>query len=250
MNERHARNLLSEIARIREALDAIGKTGLSISDQVEQRDIWRLAGAAQESVRALEEMVARRHPALAPRAYAPPPEGYWPPPAPFDIRRLAVGDLQAYRALHRFALSESPHAFVESETNDAARPDSVVEAMLARGEAWGLFHHGRLVGKLVLEALPYDRLSHTRWLHAVYLHPDARGRGAGRALLETATSHARAEGVGLIALWVSAQNIPARRMYEACGFRASGKAPGGICMGGAYVDDVLMCLDLRLSPGP
>ncbi|MDZ4692128.1 GNAT family N-acetyltransferase [Terricaulis sp.] len=158
------------------------------------------------------------------------------------VRVLTPDDLAAYRALHRFALIEAPHAFVATAENDAARPDEVVADLLARGEAWGAFEGERLVGQLVIDALPYPRLAHTRWLHAVYLHPDARGTGAGAALVQTAIDHAVANGARRIALWVNERNIAARRAYERLGFVETGRVPGGIRDAHDYVDDVLMCL--------
>ncbi|MBC7767792.1 MAG: GNAT family N-acetyltransferase [Phycisphaerales bacterium] len=160
------------------------------------------------------------------------------------IRNLTPDDLGSYRDLHRFALTEAPLAFVETPANDAARPDSVLRDLLARGEGWGAFEGERLVGKLVIDSLPYDCLAHTRWVHAVYLHPDARGSGAGASLMQTAIEHAVARGARRIALWVNERNAPARRMYERLGFVETGRVPGGIRVGDAYVDDVLMCLSV------
>lgn len=156
------------------------------------------------------------------------------------IRKLMPDDVAAYRELHRYGLSEAPLAFVKTRANDAARPDSVVRDMLARGEGWGVFLGERLVGKLVIDALPYDCLTHTRWLHAVYLHPDARGAGAGAALLNAAMSDAVTHGATRFALWVNEKNAAARRMYERAGFAETGRIPGGIVVSGENVDDVLM----------
>jgi GNAT superfamily N-acetyltransferase len=164
--------------------------------------------------------------------------------AHMQVRLLTVGDLGAYRALHRFGLREAPQAFVETLADDARRPDAAVAEMLARGEGWGLFDGERLVGKLVLNAMPYECLAHTRWLHAIYLHPDARGRGAGVALVGAAMASAQAEGATRVALWVNGKNGPARRMYERLGFVETGRIPGGIAIAGDYVDDVLMTLNL------
>jgi RimJ/RimL family protein N-acetyltransferase len=158
-----------------------------------------------------------------------------------EIRLLTAEDLHAYRALHRFALTESPHAFVETLANDEARPDEAVRAMLALGRTWGLVEGGRLLGGVVLEALPYDCLGHTRWLHAVYIHPYARGHGAADRLIEAAIAAAQKEGARTFALWVNAENIHARRLYERIGFKESGRIPKGIVVGGRYCDDVLMC---------
>lgn len=160
------------------------------------------------------------------------------------VRQLTVDDLDAYRALHRFALKEAPHAFVETQVNDDARPDSVIASMLERGEGWGVFNGDRLVGKLVIDGLPYAALAHTRWLHAVYLHPDARGAGAGAALINAAIAHVKAGGARRIALWVNAENSAAQAMYFRLGFRETGRVPGGIIVGEKLVDDVLMCLEI------
>lgn len=160
------------------------------------------------------------------------------------VRRLTANDLAAYRALHRFGMRESPQGFVDVEATDAARPDADVEAMLARGEGWGVFEDERLVGKLVIDALPYPSLAHTFWVHAVYVHPDARGTGASGKLITAAVDGARAKGASRVALWVNGENAHARALYERMGFRQTGRIPGGIRIGGRLVDDVLMTLEL------
>jgi GNAT superfamily N-acetyltransferase len=162
------------------------------------------------------------------------------------VRALTVDDLAAYRALHRFGMRESPHGFVDVDATDAARPDSEVAAMLARGDGWGAFDGERLVGKLTIDPLPYPSLGHVFWVHAVYVHPDARGSGASGALFRAAIEDARRRGASRIALWVNGANAPARRLYERLGFSESGRIPQGIKVGDAFVDDVLMTLKLTL----
>jgi GNAT superfamily N-acetyltransferase len=161
------------------------------------------------------------------------------------VRQLNADDLAAYRALHRFGMSEAPAGFVDVAETDAARPDAEVAAMLARGEGWGAFDGDRLVGKLVIDALPYPSLSHTFWVHAVYVHPDARGSGASAALLRSALDAARARGASRVALWVNGENAHARALYERLGFRETGRIPGGISIAGKRIDDVLMSLILH-----
>lgn len=160
------------------------------------------------------------------------------------IRRLTASDLAAYRALHRFGMEESPQGFVDVAATDAARSDEVVEAMLARGEGWGAFDGERLLGKLTIDALPYPSLAHTFWIHAVYVHPDARGTGASGKLLQAAIDDARSKGARRVALWVNGVNPHAQGLYERMGFRQTGRVPGGIQIAGEYVDDVLMTLEL------
>jgi L-amino acid N-acyltransferase YncA len=162
-----------------------------------------------------------------------------------EVRVLTVEDLRAYRELHRFGMTESPLGFVDVAETDAARPDAEVAAMLERGEGWGVFDGARLLGKLTIDALPYPSLAHAFWVHAVYVHPDARGSGASAALMRAAIASAAAKGARRIVLWVNAENAPARRLYERLGFREAGRIPGGIQVADRYVDDMLMCLPLE-----
>lgn len=162
-------------------------------------------------------------------------------------RQLTAADRADYRALHRFALDEAPRAFVQSKADDANVADAEVEAMLARGEGWGVFDGERMIGKLVIDALPYAVLAHVRWLHAVYLHPEARGSRAGAVLVSAAMDHAAANGARRFALWVSSANPAAGKFYAKLGFTEAGRIPGGIAgPEGGFVDDVLM---VREVPG-
>lgn len=161
-----------------------------------------------------------------------------------NVRQLNGADLAAYRALHRFGMTEAPLGFVDVSETDAARPDADVEAMLIRGEAWGAFDSERLIGKLTIDALPYPSLAHVFWLHAVYVHPDARGSGASTALIRAAIEGTRSKGAARIALWVNGANAHARALYERLGFIQTGRIPEGISVGGELVDDVLMVLAL------
>jgi GNAT superfamily N-acetyltransferase len=119
--------------------------------------------------------------------------------------------------------------------------------MLVRGDAWGAFDGERLIGKLTIDALPYPSLAHTFWVHAVYVHPDARGTGVSGKLLRAAIANAQSRGASRIALWVNDANAHAKALYARLGFRETGRIPGGIRVAGAYVDDVLMTLEPGLS---
>lgn len=160
------------------------------------------------------------------------------------IRQLTASDTAAYRELHRFGMSESPTGFVDVVATDAARTDAQVEEMLQRGDGWGAFDGDRLVAKLTIDALPYPSLAHTFWIHAVYVHPDARGSGASGKLIAVAVESARDRGARRVALWVNGVNTRAQALYERMGFRQTGRIPGGIQVADQYVDDVLMTLEL------
>lgn len=60
-------------------------------------------------------------------------------------------------------------------------------------------------------------------VHDLSVHPDARGRGAGKALLEAVATHAKSLGCGKVTLEVRDDN-PAARLYRREGF-TDGDAP-------------------------
>lgn len=55
-------------------------------------------------------------------------------------------------------------------------------------------------------------------VEAIYLAPDARGRGLGRPLLDAAADRLADGGFRVAVLWVLTANLPARRFYERAGW--------------------------------
>ncbi len=55
-------------------------------------------------------------------------------------------------------------------------------------------------------------------IQALYVHPAAQGRGAGRLLLAHALARLAADGLDPVRLWVLAGNTRARAFYAAAGF--------------------------------
>ncbi|WP_433833606.1 N-acetyltransferase family protein [Actinoplanes sp. CA-015351] len=58
--------------------------------------------------------------------------------------------------------------------------------------------------------------------HSVYVHPDAGGRGAGRALLGTLITATEAAGIWTIQSGVFPENAASLALHAACGFRTVG----------------------------
>lgn len=65
----------------------------------------------------------------------------------------------------------------------------------------------------------------------VGVHPDARRTGIGIALLGVMEADLKKQGIEHIFLEVAEDNIPARKMYEQCGFVIVGRRP-------KYYDDI------------
>jgi ribosomal protein S18 acetylase RimI-like enzyme len=64
----------------------------------------------------------------------------------------------------------------------------------------------------------------------LYVVPDRRGRGLGRALMESAIDQARAHGADYMDLGTSEDDVVARKLYESLGFTNREKPPDGPVM--------------------
>jgi L-amino acid N-acyltransferase YncA len=58
--------------------------------------------------------------------------------------------------------------------------------------------------------------------HSVYVHPDARGRGVGRALLEALIESTERAGIWTIQSGIFPENTPSLALHAAVGFRTVG----------------------------
>jgi ribosomal protein S18 acetylase RimI-like enzyme len=68
------------------------------------------------------------------------------------------------------------------------------------------------------------------YLEELYVVPERRGRGLGRALLEAAMDHARERGAARIDLNTSVGDVAARGLYESAGFTNREGRPEGPTM--------------------
>ena len=59
-------------------------------------------------------------------------------------------------------------------------------------------------------------------LVSMWVRPSARGLGSGRRLIDAAVAWAREHAAPQLMLWVKQDNPGAIRLYEKCGFEASG----------------------------
>jgi GNAT superfamily N-acetyltransferase len=130
------------------------------------------------------------------------------PARPADVRRLI-----AIRAAVR-----------ENRLSD---PGSIAAAdyapFIADGRCWVWESDGRAEGFAALDA---DHAS----VWALFVAPEAEGRGGGRALLGRLVAEARARGLAELRLTTDA-GTRAERFYRSAGWRAGGgEAEGGIVL--------------------
>ena len=73
---------------------------------------------------------------------------------------------------------------------------------------------GRIVGSVAI-AHQADNVAQLRWF---LVHPEARGAGLGRRLLEAAVSFCREKGFSKVILWTISELKPAIHLYRSVGF--------------------------------
>ncbi len=83
----------------------------------------------------------------------------------------------------------------------------------------------------------------------VMTHPEARGSGAGRAVVSRVVEQARGDGVEVLTLECRGNNHGAQRLYADLGFVVTGRRPDALAVGDERFDQVLMHLDLRRGVG-
>ena len=76
--------------------------------------------------------------------------------------------------------------------------------------------------------------------NSVYIHPDHRGRGVGRVLLDALATDAEAAGIWTIQTGIFPENVPSVRLHEWCGFRVIGRRERIGRLAGVWRDTLLL----------
>lgn len=162
------------------------------------------------------------------------------------IRPLTPDDAAAFQALRLRGLRESPASFGSSYEEEVDRPLEVVaERMSGDTVVYGAWDGDALVGVGGLYRATNRKARHRATVWGMYVAPEARGRGLGRALLEAVVAHARTvDGVHRLELGVETTNAAARQLYLRFGFTPYGVQPDAYRDAGISYDAELMTLEL------
>lgn len=109
-------------------------------------------------------------------------------------------------------------------------PDERAEAARIAAALWEAAH-GALIAQrsntllgLVDSFETRDERGHLRWeVDLLAVHPDARGQGVGRRLVEAATEAGRQRGARRARGLVASDNIASQRTFARCGYRSTGE---------------------------
>ena len=158
----------------------------------------------------------------------------------FSIRALTKTDVQAFRALRLRSLREHPEAFGSSaEEEEALTTEQLAERLSASPDAnhFGAFVSEQLMGILGFFRNNRTKTRHKAYLGSMYVLPEVRGQGVGKALLVEAIRHSRAlPELEELVLAVTVGNERARSLYLGVVFEAYCVEPRYIKLDGRYFD--------------
>ncbi len=149
------------------------------------------------------------------------------------VRPLTPDDVAAYRALRLAGIAELPTAFCTTYAAESGLPLARIAERLritSHQIIFGVFNGEQLIAIAGLRREPIAVAHDKASLWGVYVAPQARGRGAGRQLVQAAIAHACAiPELGRVRLAVAQDNHAALTLYLGCGFTlADSPAPDGM----------------------
>jgi ribosomal protein S18 acetylase RimI-like enzyme len=139
------------------------------------------------------------------------------------IERASPEDWDECRRIRLAALAESPMAFAATLADEQDLGEKDWRAQLTNGTTFlarGVDH--RVLGTVT--AIPDAYAADLLHLVAMYVVPEARGRGYGRALVDAVVHAAEEAGAKGVVLAVASGNDRAERLYRAAGFRPTGRS--------------------------
>lgn len=175
------------------------------------------------------------------------------------VRPLTPTDADALHSLRQEALRVSPEAFLATAEEEHERDAAWFASKLgAPGDDFtlGAFLEGELVGMAGFVREQRRKVRHKGFVWGMYVRPDARVRGAGKALLDELIARARRiQGLKLINLCVVTTCAGAVRLYERVGFTMYGVERNALEVGEQAWDELHMVMSLAdarasASPGP
>ncbi|RNA70010.1 GNAT family N-acetyltransferase [Alteribacter keqinensis] len=165
-----------------------------------------------------------------------------------EIRRLKEKDAEAYKKLRLEALQDTPEAFSSSYEDEVNYPLKRTVDRLTQDHIYtygALTDNDTLAGTVTLIHETKPKIRHRSSIVAMYVSPDHRKKGIGKALVTKAIGQAREiSHLEQIYLAVTSKNEPAKKLYTSLGFETYGVEKRALNVNGVFYDDELMVLML------
>lgn len=163
-----------------------------------------------------------------------------------ELRILSQEDAQSFQQVRLRALTDHPESFGMAAEEEARMTLEQVASLLAphpKRFTLGAFEGGKLIGFAGFYQMDRIKMRHKGHIWGMYVAPEGRGKGVGRALLEAIIERARTiDGVEEVVLAVTVGNDYARQIYIAAGFVPYSIEPRLIRVGRKDYDVEWMCL--------
>lgn len=159
------------------------------------------------------------------------------------IRMLSLDDYESYSALRSLGLATEPTSFWASEDQELPiRKSRFIETVHHPDNfILGYFHNELLVsiGGFVREN--HTKLMHKGFIWGVYTHPDHRGQGFGKMLMQAIINKAfTINDLNQINLSTRTDNHTAIGLYENLGFEIYGKEMNAAFVDGKFYHEIYM----------
>jgi ribosomal protein S18 acetylase RimI-like enzyme len=164
-----------------------------------------------------------------------------------QVRVLSESDADDFWALRLRALREEPDSFGSAyeEAVDTPLPD-VAKRLRSSDDSFVLGAFAPQLAAIIgCHRREGGKLRHKATIWGMYVAPEHRGLGLGRALLLSAIARASdLPGLELLLLQVATTNQAARALYESAGFNSYAMERRALKVGSRYLDEDLMALEL------
>ena len=180
----------------------------------------------------------------------------------YFFRKIGAADAREFFAMRMKALQTDPNSFVATMEEETAMTPADVEKYLTKNYVLGVFAQpeaklrgravrggwkaqdaGVLVGTLVFMEQERQKFKHIGILGGMYVHPEHRGKGLSRKLLQIMLKNLQKyDHLYGLQLKVVTSNMPAISLYESAGFSTWATEKNALLHQGKFFDQHHMAL--------
>ncbi len=161
------------------------------------------------------------------------------------IRALGPEDIDAFIQIRSDSLCMNPEAFgsdprtPEAFDRPATRKD--LETKNEHNFILGYFHEEVLKGMIGFIQPKRDKVRHRAFIWGVFVYPDCRGKGIGKALLQEVLERAtQLRDLDKVVLSVNHSSMTAKQLYESLGFKQYAVEKDAMRWNGVPLDEIFM----------